>query len=307
MEPNDFSTFDPMSVDLDDVDMDFVEDPETGAISYEKPEPTEEAENADEEGDWNPEPEQPAPATLLNDIEGDAVVLVHNDKQFTANHINELVSRSDDIVEKSEYLNDLSDRIAKAEKHLEQGKFRAGAEIDKKVKALEELLEGNLDDTQRGAYERQLRQQRSLQKELDDEYNHKMTIIAGEKEEDFRKRVRETDEYMIAKYGKAWVNEVSDVYQYALGTGITEKTLKEALCPAMAFHLVQSRKWAQFEAARKQKANQEIKASFARSKSPAKRTPRMEEPKHNTAAQQRLMSGDHSRQTLVDSFDPSWV
>lgn len=311
---SDFDTtpaFDPMDIDLSDVDMEVYEDPETGATTYDKPVEQSLTNVAEEtESDWMPEDEPADLTSAFADVDDDAEI-DFGEVKLPKRTVVELAQKRQDIESEHTYVKELASNLKHSEKHLEFIKQRSLSEVDKQIAAINSMLsDPQLSDAERGARVRQLQGLQSRQSQLNAEFEQGQMLIEGQKAELLGQRIKSTDEAMIGKYGQEWVTSANDTYNFAIGLGVPPDALKEVLCPAIADIFVMARKWATFEGKRKEKANAEIKATIARSKQPRQTHTRTESsPSQNTAAfQQKLKQGRKlSKDDLADGFDPDWA
>lgn len=305
-------SFDPMDVDFDDIDFETYEDPETGALSYDKPTPLTEHESEDvvEEDDvWNdPENYETVDVTNLFDQADDEAEMNFGDVRLKKREVAELASRKEEIEQEHAFVSELASNLRHSEKHLRAIKMKSVSEVDRHVAALStELERSDLSDAERGARVRELNTWLAKKRDLDSDFTNAEAIIEGQKQEMVGLRVKQTDQAMRAKYGTEWERTASDVYSFAIGHGIPYESISEVLSPAFADILVMARKWSAFEQQKKAKVKDEIKATVARSKRVTAHTNSRVSESNNSSRKsqffQKAAKGSLSRDDLYSSFD----
>lgn len=257
--------FDNWDVNLDDIDFEVYEDPETGATTYNKPELTQAEEEEEDYSDFNED--APIDVTNFFDQADDDAELSFGDAKLKKREVLELATKRLEIENEHTYVQELASNLKHAEKHSEAILRRNATEVDRQVSVLQaELNRNDLTDAQRGALMRELKGWAAKKADLDQDAANLAAIQEGKRQELLGLRVKTTDQAMRNKYGTEWDKNAQDVYNFAIGHGIPYEAISEALCPALADVFVMARKYQLIEAQKKAKLNEEIKSTVARSK-----------------------------------------
>lgn len=295
--------FDPLSIDFDDIDFETYEDPDTGAVSYAKPEIDVVPETADQ---LTFQDEALDVTDLFSAADDDAVFSV-GEYKLTKKQVAEIASKQSEIEAEHSFIQELASNLRQSEAHLRAIKAKSLSETDRHLQLIQSQLDDDsLTDAQRGAKLRELRQWQLRANDLNNDFSNAEAIIEGQRQEMLGRRIQDTDRAMLMKYGKDWQNQAADVYSFAIGHGVPHESISEVLCPALADLFVMARKWQAFETAQKAKAASEVKATIARSKKVSSHTTQRSQPVNEgklSAFNEKANKGLLTREDLINSFD----